>query len=76
MKIENPTNLPTFNKIVDELSKLFNVDVSETRLNYYPDQNSWKCPHKDKNAYGNVRYTVKPVDTNWQMTVEHLTKVK
>ena len=29
-----------------------------------------------KNAYGNVRYTVKPVDTNWQMTVENLKKLK
>ena len=29
-----------------------------------------------KQAYGNVRYTVKPVDTNWQMTVENLKKTK
>ena len=29
-----------------------------------------------KQAFGNIRYVVKPVDTEWQMTVEHLSPFK
>lgn len=50
-KFENPDFLPTFNTIIDKMAKYFNVDVCQTRLNYYPDNHSYKPMHKDRNAY-------------------------
>ena len=47
-KIGNPTFLPTFNKIIERLAKLFDVEIAETRLNYYPNQESWKPFHHDR----------------------------
>ena len=49
-KIDNPKKLPTFNKIVDLMAKKFNVQVVETRLNYYPDELSWKPYHQDRHS--------------------------
>lgn len=52
-KHENPENLKIFNKIITEMSELFNVDITQTRLNYYKDQEDWKPFHHDSHAYGN-----------------------
>lgn len=49
---EDPTFSKTFNEIVDQMAKHFNVDVLQTRLNYYKDGNDWKPFHHDKHAYG------------------------
>ena len=54
-KYENPTFSKTFNNIVNKMAKHFNVEVMHTRLNYYPDEKSYKPLHKDKNAYSNKR---------------------
>ena len=50
-KYENPQFLPTFNKIVEQLSKDYNIKVLQTRLNYYIDSNDWKPFHHDRHAY-------------------------
>ena len=52
-KIENPRFSDTFNKIIEQISKIFDVTVCETRLNYYKDRNDWKPLHHDSHAYGN-----------------------
>ena len=49
-KIENPKSFPTFNRIVKFMEKKFNVKVMETRLNYYPDEKSWKPLHHDRHS--------------------------
>jgi len=49
-KYENPTFSPTFNKIIEKLSKDFNVDVKCTRLNYYKDGNDYKPYHRDSHV--------------------------
>lgn len=46
-KIENPENLPIVNDIVKKMSEYFNVSVCQIRVNYYPDNKSWKPFHKD-----------------------------
>lgn len=46
-KYENPNNLPTLCNIVKQMADHFNVTVHQTRLNYYPDNKSWKPFHKD-----------------------------
>lgn len=51
-KCENPTYSPTFNDIAQQMAKHFNVEVLQTRLNYYKDGNDWKTMHKDRHAYG------------------------
>ena len=53
-KCENPQISETFNMIVKKLSEHFNMEVVETRLNYYMDGNSYKTYHHDKNAFGDV----------------------
>jgi hypothetical protein len=50
--IENPTVSETFNAIIDAVSSYFDLDVYQTRLNYYPDTTSWKPFHHDSHAYG------------------------
>jgi hypothetical protein len=50
-KIDNPKFSETFNKIIDDVSKVFNVTVLETRLNYYKNKNDWKPLHHDSHAY-------------------------
>jgi hypothetical protein len=52
MKYENPTFSKTFNQIVEKLSNDFNIDVTQSRLNYYRDGNDWKPFHHDSHAYG------------------------
>lgn len=49
-KIENPKKLPIFNEIVDLMAKKLNVKVIETRLNYYPNEKSWKPFHQDRHS--------------------------
>lgn len=51
-KFENPDFLPTFTKVVEFLSTQFNVQISQTRLNFYTDQNDFKPFHHDRHAYG------------------------
>jgi len=56
-KFENPTFLLTFNEIVSKMAKHFNLEVFETRLNYYPDNKSWKPFHRDSHKiYYNEKY--------------------
>lgn len=50
-KYENPTNLPTFNEIISRIKTHFNMDIIETRLNYYKDRHDWKPLHHDRHAY-------------------------
>jgi hypothetical protein len=52
MKYENPTFSNTFNEIVQKLSKDFNINVKQTRLNYYRNGLDWKPFHHDSHAYG------------------------
>ncbi|ARF12464.1 2OG-FeII oxygenase superfamily protein [Klosneuvirus KNV1] len=49
---EDPSFSKTFNDIVEQMAKHFNVEVLQTRLNYYKDGNDWKPYHHDKHAYG------------------------
>mgnify|MGYP001240530347 CR=1 FL=1 len=51
-KHENPTFSKTFNEIVDKMANHFNVEVIQTRLNYYKNGTDWKPMHKDRHAYG------------------------
>lgn len=51
LKHENPEFSSVFNQIVRQMSDHFNVDVFATRLNFYPDGNSWKPFHHDSHAY-------------------------
>lgn len=50
-KIENPTNLPTFNYIIEKVALHFNVKILQTRLNYYPTGIHWKPFHRDSHKY-------------------------
>lgn len=43
-------NSPTFNYVVDELCKYFNMTASATRLNYYKNGSDWKPYHHDAAA--------------------------
>lgn len=54
-KYENPEFSETFNYIVNEMAKHFNVDVIQTRLNIYIDGRDWKPFHHDKHAYADQR---------------------
>lgn len=49
-KYENSTFSPTFNGIIEKLSKDFNVDVKCTRLNYYKNGNDYKPFHRDSHV--------------------------
>lgn len=51
-KIDNPIISETFTELVEEISKFFNIEVMETRLNYYTDED-WKPFHHDSHAYSN-----------------------
>lgn len=51
-KFENPEFSPTFNIIIQQMKNHFNVDIFQTRLNYYENENDWKPFHKDSHAYG------------------------
>lgn len=51
-KIEDPDCSETFKDIIKKMSDHFGVTVLQTRLNYYPDENSYKPMHKDRHAYG------------------------
>src|SRR5207248_1265208 len=52
-KYENPSNSETFNQIVNQMGNHFNVKVMQTRLNYYPDNTTYKPLHRDQHAYLN-----------------------
>lgn len=55
-KIENPDTSETFNKIVAGLRDHFDVDVLQTRVNYYRDGQDFKPWHHDSHAYsGSVK---------------------
>jgi hypothetical protein len=51
LKHENPSFSPTFQEIVDRMAAHFDVDVYASRLNFYPDNTSWKPFHHDSHAY-------------------------
>lgn len=51
-KIENPTMSETFNQIVKTIGDYFKINVLQTRLNYYTD-NDFKPFHHDSHAYTN-----------------------
>lgn len=50
-KIENPEKYTTVNEIINKMKEHFNVEILHTRINYYPDETSFKPLHKDQNAY-------------------------
>jgi hypothetical protein len=50
-KHENPDFSPTFKEIVAKMAEYFDVEVYATRLNFYPDNTSWKPFHHDSHAY-------------------------
>jgi hypothetical protein len=52
-KFENPENIPILNTVVQKMAEYFNVTVCQTRLNYYPDNTSWKPFHKDSHKLTN-----------------------
>jgi len=52
-KYENPQFSDTFNQIISKLSDYFQVDILATRLNYYPNGESWKPFHHDSHAFSN-----------------------
>lgn len=52
-KHEDPSFSETFNDIINKMADYFKVKVLVTRLNYYPNGDSWKPMHKDKNAHSN-----------------------
>lgn len=54
-KHENPDFSPMFNNIVEQMADHFNVDVYQTRLNFYKDNTSWKPFHHDSHAYGDKK---------------------
>ena len=41
---------PTFNHVIERLTKYFNMDVKATRFNWYRDSNEWKPYHHDAAA--------------------------
>jgi len=41
---------PTFNMIINELAKYFNMDVKATRLNWFENSDDWKPYHRDAAA--------------------------
>jgi hypothetical protein len=43
-------NVPTFNMIIDKISKFFNMNIKATRFNFYRDNNDWKPFHHDAAA--------------------------
>jgi len=51
-KLEDPELSETFREIIKRMSDHFDVEVLQTRLNYYPDESSYKPMHKDRHAYG------------------------
>ena len=52
-KFENPDTSETFKSIVDQLATHFNVQILQTRLNYYRNGSDWKPFHHDSHAYSN-----------------------
>jgi hypothetical protein len=43
-------NVPTFNMIIDKISKFFNMNIKATRFNFYRDNNDWKPFHHDSDV--------------------------
>ena len=54
-KHENPEFSDTFNKIVQKMADHFDVEVCQTRLNYYEDGSQWKPMHHDRHAYQGIK---------------------
>jgi len=52
LKHEDPHFSPTFQRIVEEMSAHFDVEVYATRLNFYRDGTDWKPFHQDSHAFG------------------------
>lgn len=50
-KFEDPQFSVTFNKIIDQMAKHFNVKVIQTRMNYYKDHTAYKPLHRDSHAF-------------------------
>lgn len=51
---------PTFNMIINKLQSYFDIDIKQTRLNWYKDSSDWKPNHHDKVAIGD-RNLKKPI---------------
>lgn len=51
-KHENPTFSKTFNDIIEKVRIHYNIEIYQTRLNYYSDGKDYKPKHKDSHAYG------------------------
>jgi len=56
-KYDNPLQYPTFKLLVDKLTDIFNIKVSECRLNYYENGESYKNYHQDK-IIDNQNFTI------------------
>jgi len=52
LKHENPNYSASFKQVVNKMAAYFDVDVYATRMNFYPDGQSWKPFHHDSHAYG------------------------
>ena len=48
--LEWKEKVPTFNYIISEISKYFNMDIKSTRFNLYKNSNDWKPFHHDAAA--------------------------
>ena len=53
LKLSDPSQLPTFRRIVRAMAEYFDVDVFAFRCNLYRDGSDWKPYHRDSHAYGN-----------------------
>ena len=47
-KYDNPLKYPTFKLLIEKLSNIFNINITEYRLNYYENGKSYKNYHQDK----------------------------
>jgi len=58
-KCENPEFSETFNIIVNKMAEHFNVEIVQTRLNYYLNGTHWKPHHHDKHCYENEKECIR-----------------
>lgn len=52
-KHPNPCISHTYQNIIEDLINFFDIEILETRLNYYKDGKDWKPYHQDRNAFSN-----------------------
>ncbi len=67
LKHENPQFSAVFNRIVQEMSDYFDVEVFASRLNFYPDGSAWKPYHHDSHALLTVEGESKSLKEDFTM---------